>query len=325
MAYLQECLQRFENLPDDIKDRVGSLEAFEKIEKIEETYGVDLKFLLVLISIGEVDFEDIPAYLQARHSLAEEDAYEIRNKIEEEFFYQYFAAPDDSFLEKEEISSIIKDNLARFLNGGEDLTDEIILLNQSIFFHLSNEGLFQEDLVRSLIDNGEKITNKPIVIDDRPAAPTISNWIKDFLKFHGAEIFDDLTLIQYLDRGENVRLVDSKEKEILRRLLKIYRNLNFFPESLENLPIEDWEIIPITKESKPSRQVIDVLGGEKNAEGEKIDRDNYLQEKAAPSDANDARLLELKKALANYSASSLEYKAIVQEINRLEKNKITKN
>lgn len=319
MAYLQACLQRFENLPDDIKDRVGSLEAFKKIEKIEETYGVDLKFLLVLISIGEIDFEDIPTYLQTRHSLAGEDAYEIKNKIEEEFFYPYFSASEDSLLEKEEISGIIKDNLARLLIRESGLEEEIALLNQSIFFHLADDGLFQEELVKNLVENVEKITNKSIIIDDRPTSPTISNWIKDFLKFHGADIFNDLILIQYLNRGENVKLLNVEEKEILKKVLKTYRNLNFFPESLENLPIEDWEMIPLPKESESNRQIIDVLDGEKNIVKEKIDENNYSQQEGDNLNSADAKLIELKKTLANYSISSLEYKAVAQEINRLEK------
>lgn len=314
MAYLQECLERFENLPDDLRDRVGSLEAFEKIEKIEQSYGVDLKFLLVLIAIGEIDLEEVPAYLQSRNNLAEEDAYEIKEKIEEEFFYPYSNSSADSFLSREEVSSIFKDGLNRFLQEDESLRDEINLLNQSIFFHLSTDGLFQEELTRTLVDNNEKITDKSISIDGRPASPTISNWIKDFLRFHGAEIFDDLMLIQYLDRSDNVKLVSSSEKTVLRKLLKMYRNLNFFPESLENLPIEDWEMVPSPTEKLSARPLEDALSDspdyQKNVIEEKLDM-------GASNSSN--RLNELKTALINYPVSSLEYKALVQEINRLEK------
>ena len=66
-------------------------------------------------------------------------------------------------------------------------------------------------------------------------------------------------------------------------------------------------------------EIIDVLDGEKNIVKEKIDENNYSQQEGDNLNSADAKLIELKKTLANYSISSLEYKAVAQEINRLEK------
>ena len=322
MAYLQECLQRFENLPSDLKEKFGSLEAFEKIEKIENYYEIDLKFAVILLAIGELAITDLPAYLQEKYDLAEEDAVEIADKLINDVFY--FDFPDlqeteeDSSLNLkeiipwEEVLDIFKNNFVRFLKETDSSYLDIERLNKSVFFHLSVDGLRQEEMAKALIDNNERITKNQIVVEEKEVSPTIANWLRDFFKHNGAGEFNDLALLEYLNSSKNAKILIGEEKNILRKMLKAYYNINFFPESMENILVDDWQIISSNLNEDKKEPAVSELDY----------KEKELPVKEAVNiqiSAEEKRLLELKDALPNYPSSSLEYKAIKQEITSLEK------
>lgn len=322
MAYLQECLQRFENLPSDLKEKFGSLEAFEKIEKIENYYEIDLKFAVILLAIGELAITDLPAYLQEKYDLAEEDAVEIADKLINDVFY--FDFPDlqeteeDSSLNLkeiipwEEVLDIFKNNFVRFLKETDPSYLDIERLNKSVFFHLSVDGLRQEEMAKALIDNNERITKNQIVVEEKEVSPTIANWLRDFFKHNGAGEFNDLALLEYLNSSKNAKILIGEEKNILRKMLKAYYNINFFPESMENILVDDWQIISSNLNEDKKEPAVSELDY----------KEKELPVKEAVNiqiSAEEKRLLELKDALPNYPSSSLEYKAIKQEITSLEK------
>lgn len=340
MSYLQDCLQRFAALPDDLQEKFGGLEAFEKIENIEEEFGVDLKFLVILLVIGEISLEEAPIYLEQKYGLAEEDAYEIKERLVSDIFSSFTSKEetkeaylsDNPKFSKDEVTEIFKKKLIYYLKDNEASEKEKEDFNQSIFFHLAQDGLWQDLLVKNLVENNEKITNQLLTSDNRELSPTISNWIKDFFKFYGADSFNDLDLINYLNTSPNARGLSKEEKNSLRKLLKTYYNLNFFPNSVENLSIDDWQIMP-------SGQIKKILQAGSN-EGNEIKTEANITEKVnikeperlgkslssvLISPKNDKQeievqgIMELKKALGNYPVSSLEYKALTQEIARLEK------
>ena len=322
MAYLQECLQRFENLPSDLKEKFGSLEAFEKIEKIENYYEIDLKFAVILLAIGELAITDLSAYLQEKYDLAEEDAVEIADKLINDVFY--FDFPDlqeteeDSSLNLkeiipwEEVLDIFKNNFVRFLKETDPSYLDIERLNKSVFFHLSVDGLRQEEMAKALIDNNERITKNQIVVEEKEVSPTIANWLRDFFKHNGAGEFNDLALLEYLNSSKNAKILIDEEKNTLRKMLKAYYNINFFPESMENILVDDWQIISSNLNEDKKEPAVSELDY----------KEKELPVKEAVNiqiSAEEKRLLELKDALLNYPSSSLEYKAIKQEITSLEK------
>jgi len=322
MAYLQECLQRFENLPSDLKEKFGSLEAFEKIEKIENYYEIDLKFAVILLAIGELAITDLSAYLQEKYDLAEEDAVEIADKLINDVFY--FDFPDlqeteeDSSLNLkeiipwEEVLDIFKNNFVRFLKETDPSYLDIERLNKSVFFHLSVDGLRQEEMAKALIDNNERITKNQIVVEEKEVSPTIANWLRDFFKHNGAGEFNDLALLEYLNSSKNAKILIDEEQNTLRKMLKAYYNINFFPESMENILVDDWQIISSNLNEDKKEPAVSELDY----------KEKELPVKEAVNiqiSAEEKRLLELKDALLNYPSSSLEYKAIKQEITSLEK------
>lgn len=323
MSYFEECLKKFENLPADFKNKVGSLESFEKIEAIEDIYGIDLKFLVMLMAIGEVGLTDVPEYLQTKYQLAEEDAYEIRDRLIKEVFKLSVDLPiregkednPDNVLLKSE-SEVIK----IFYEGLVDVLKNKITnkpwgvkdLNEAIFFWLSEDGSFQDGLSKELLNNQERLTSHSLVFEDRDVSPTIASWLKDFIKINGSKMFNELELAEYLTNAHNIKNLDATEKELVRKLLKLYYNLTFFPESMDNVRVEDWKIIPFDDSVEKKQEFVDVL-----SKGEIVtqnDSKNWQAKESTP-------LAELEQTLAEYTPSSLEYKAVDQEIGRLKKKK----
>jgi len=265
---------------------------------------------------------DLPEYLQEKYDLAEEDAVEIADKLINDVFY--FDFPDlqeteeDSSLNLkeiipwEEVLDIFKNNFVRFLKETDSSYLDIERLNKSVFFHLSVDGLRQEEMAKALIDNNERITKNQIVVEEKEVSPTIANWLRDFFKHNGAGEFNDLALLEYLNSSKNAKILIGEEKNILRKMLKAYYNINFFPESMENILVDDWQIISSNLNEDKKEPAVSELDY----------KEKELPVKEAVNiqiSAEEKRLLELKDALPNYPSSSLEYKAIKQEITSLEK------
>jgi len=337
MSYFEECLKKFEELPLEFKGRIGSLESFEKIEAIENEYGVDLKFLIVLLAIGELSLRDAPEYLQAKHQIAEEDAYEIRDAVISDIFELTadFDIPGNlnEYLlkSKKEIINIFREGLADILKNKEENKNEYIdSLNIAIFSWLAKDGLLQDLLSKALFDNQERLTTGLIVIENKKVGATISNWLKDFIKINSGEFFNDIVLAQYLTVSENVKNLSTDEKDLVRKLLKTYRNIGFFPDSMQNLAINDWQIIPVDRIRNNKKYSQDVLSDGADPKSQKIIKiESSMTEKEPPSSRVDQVIVEpsggliaeLEIMLQDYDENSLEYKTIQQEIKRLQAKK----
>ena len=74
--------------------------------------------------------------------------------------------------------------------------------------------------------------------------------VLNFIKKNGSGIFNNLVLIEYLVNSDNAKKLDNKEKELLKKLLLLYRNIKFFPESMPDDNGESWEIIPVSKKEE---------------------------------------------------------------------------
>lgn len=145
-------------------------------------------------------------------------------------------------------------------------------------------------------------------------------------------MFDELKMAEYLSSSPNTKKLNTEEKDLLRKLLRLYRNLVFFPESMGNNPVEDWQIIPVDKveEDKKinkSNSFQDVLSNEKQAAVQEqtssgaIASGNLRAQKQVEKKIESAPLNELEMILTQYAPDSLEYKAVKQEIERLKKKK----
>jgi hypothetical protein len=335
-SYLNECLEKFHDLPDQLQEMIGGFEAAVKVKNIEEQYGVDLSFAVILIAIGELTVDDLADYLNLKFEIDKIKGQEIADKLSKEIFdsvldfvlEQAALAPETPVVEV----AVDENQFGPITNLSPDDKKELILqtfseklipamqaepvklqdFNIALFQAFNEDEHLENEAERLLYNNQEKLSDHHIIIDGHPASPTIANWLKDFIKKYGSNLFDDVALAEYLTQSPNIKQLKSAERELVRKVLKLYRNLSFFPESMEDIPLEQWEIFPVDR-SKLQR-VIKPSINQQPAMTEMIMEavDSVVTEKQKV-------IFDLQKSLAKYPQTSLEYKAISQEINRLSK------
>lgn len=315
MNYIAQCLEKFRALPEPIKNRLGGFEVLENIKILEKKYGVQLSFLVVLVAIGEINLDGISEYAEKKFGFSEEDAFDLKSDMIREVFSLLLFNVEQAVMSEATLKEEFSKGVVKLLTDNTAAENT----NFNIFSLFSKDGALQESLSNILLENQENITAGRIIFDDHEVAPTISNWLKDFIKINGSDMFDELALAQYLSSSANAKKLTSGEKDLLRKLLSLYRNLVFFPDSMGNDPVEDWQIIPVDKveeNKKASKPGVfqDVLDDSRPAVSK--------EPSSAPSQAaSPSPLNELQGALAQYAPGSLEYKAIKQEIERLKKKK----
>lgn len=247
MSYYDECLKRFKLLSDDLKNKIGSLEVLNKIQELEAEYEVELKFLVILVAIGELAIKDIPAYLVKKSGLDPEEAMEIKRELVNEVFYLILDDEQQANLEPtNRIKKIFQGNLFEILKNQDNAYKKT--LNQEIILTLSDESLNQEELLKNLYANQEQLTSGEFILEEKREKPTIANWLKDFIKAGVIEKGIDFDRAQYFNKNKNFINLTISDRELIAKLLELFIRLKFFPEGLEKLPTEDWYIIPYDKE-----------------------------------------------------------------------------
>lgn len=260
---------------------------------------------------------------------------ELRNEIEEDILKaakEEAEAYKNSFDIKEEsqyIFDLLAEDVLIVLNSKS--FEAAAALNRSLIFLLFNAENFKDEALRKIFTNKQLIGEEKISVDDKEVAPTVSAWLKDFIKKNGSSLFDDLILAQYLNNSENARVLKPKEKETLGNLIRFYKNIAFFPESMNEIPPQKWQIFPFDATSYWQ----ELEGSVKNkkqlglpTEPEIIEEDvgesnDVLSEKDfKPENYDDsAELRNLRELLASFPPASLERKAINEEIKRLQRDK----
>jgi hypothetical protein len=203
-------------------------------------------------------------------------------------------------------------------------------VNGSALYLLINKPDCLNRFIKTFLSNQEKIGSKKMMLNDREEESTISNWIKHFIKVNGTEMFSSIVLAKYLTSTFVTTLLNEDEKKILKKVLKLYRNLNFFPESMANIPRDDWEIFPIERdfvfnnksinriENKPKEEIIKPKIEEKV---EIITKEVEETKELNLPDLNNKELKELQDLLIKYPEKSLERKAIENEIKKINNKK----
>lgn len=133
-------------------------------------------------------------------------------------------------------------------------------LNNSIIMLLNIDEKYKMELENALYGNVQRLTKEEIIVSGKIVEPTVAHWIEDFIKRQGTDMFDSIVISKYVTDSENAKNITPEERKLLIKLLTLYRNLKFFPESLNNVPIESWEIVPTElKKAEPITTRGDVL------------------------------------------------------------------
>jgi hypothetical protein len=194
-------------------------------------------------------------------------------------------------IEKKDAPEVFQKSITAFLEvENEELIKIVEDLNDILITILIKDREFKQSLQNALFSNQENLTDKYVILDNRNQPPTVANWLKDFITMQGTNNFNELMLSQYLIRSQNARNLGPKEKEVLRKLLILYKNVKFFPDSMKDIPPDKWEIIPVDHDAVE-------IKFKKNSDG-------YSE-------------IELKKIADNYAPGSLERRAVEEEIRKL--------
>jgi len=155
--------------------------------------------------------------------------------------------PSDLKTEREDALKVFSSKISPLLEAnGPDFSEILYDYNTVLIEVLDKDPAFKDKLAAALSGSTEKISSKKIILKGRSAEPTVSNWLKSFIEKNGIEYFDNLKLSEFLNYSENGKQLNEAERMILLNLLLLYRNLKFFPQTLANVPMENWQIIPVS-------------------------------------------------------------------------------
>jgi hypothetical protein len=334
--YLLDCLDKFYELPDVIILEFNHPDRLKIIDELGAEYGLELSFVAVLVAINELSLDSLAEYLVKRYDLPEATAKTIADKLNNLYFQpiinrlSFFNQDPNKTSptlaeEKSIIINLFKENLLVELRNYEQI---IAVINQRIFAWLDRDLNARKQVETALLQNQEKITEQPIVINGEKLPGTVANWLRCFAIEKGADNFNSLSISEFLGLSKNAANLSELDKKTLRSLLNTYRNIKFFPDSMPSDDGTDWAIIPLPEKNISLDETID-LNNESvvsNIADQPIDPEmqplaSPIKNTTTPKDESVAnKINQLQLMLKRYNPDSLEAQAIAEEIIKLEKS-----
>jgi hypothetical protein len=145
-----------------------------------------------------------------------------------------------------------------------------------------------------------------------------NEWIKNFLANLGLPPFDLLKKQEYLTNNQFVKTLKGEDKDKLRRLLDLYENLSLssnIKEGNENTVLIEAQNHLVILEQGQTEELDKELTDDFLNKQDGSDTPPNLVKGIVVNN----QILDLNQSLKSYSPSSLEYKAIKQEIGRMER------
>lgn len=247
MSYIEDCIIKFYKLPSEIQTTLGGEDAVHALQSLELKYQIDLKFILILVVVGELQISDIPEYLIKKFDLAESIAIKIKQDMVNEVFSLLLVTDiDKNKIYKEDLKNFFTGEIRKFLHQDSELLMEI---NEKFLYVILYDLNFNEELLNNLYNNKTIFTETNLQLENKKVPGTVANWLKLFISLFGLKEFNDFTLANFFTQVKEIKNISQSDKNDLESLLKIYRNLKFFPEVYlkNNLAFEDFKLIPIVK------------------------------------------------------------------------------
>ncbi len=210
------------------------------------------------------------------------------------------------------------------------------------FDSLLERDAFKNKIRESLLKNHSKISSEKIMVGTIMQEPTVANWLKDYYSKLGIDRVDALAFNQYLVNTENTKNLEDSSREKLKTLFTLFEKLKISSSEAGGLEENFVAILPDksvslisggmpTKIDANLQRLIEeiVAKGTESVQDDDLFLDNSAKTDVQPTntavpeitaDLPVSPMSVLSAALEDYSPSSLEYKAIKQEIERLRKN-----
>lgn len=302
MISIEEAIEQFNQLPPEMIIEFSSKRVVDKLQKLEEKYKVSLSGVVILVTVNALSFATLPDYLIREFELDNNTAEaaskdleaQIINPISKRLNFLNPAAQKKLISVEEEKAMLIKMFKQDLLWELDNHPLILEAINKRIFFILAHQLEFKKELENALYENLEKIGTSTLLIDGKPSENNIANWLKLFIKQESASMFDQLTMSRFVSNNANAKKIDEQQKKSLIKILLIYRNIKFFPESMPSDDGEDWEILPVEEETEVKQ-----ARAEKHLEGQ------------------DKKLKELQEIAEQFKPGTLERRAVEEEIRKL--------
>lgn len=357
MITIEEAIEKFNNeLPPLVQSEFGAEEVVVALQNLEKKYHISFIHLAILVAINEVSLDTISAYLEKEQNLQQPLATQISKDLKEEIFNPllerlHFLNSDPEKRmnldqEKSFAERIFRAGLIKELKHDAQV---IKFFNERLFYILSQDENYSEQLEKAIYNNTEIIYGKDILLNEQPVSPTIGNWLKDYIAQYGSQTFDSMSQTNFLLNSVNGRKLTETERDLLGKILKIYINVKFFPDSMPSDDGTGWEIIPggeslsiqkstfndvefeevgqsgISKSEIQPREVSLIMKKPITPLAKSVLSSNIAVPKVLntvvenpsvfPADSDE--LINLKNMLLQYPPDSLERKAIEEEIKNL--------
>jgi hypothetical protein len=328
MPDIQDSLEKFNGLEPVIILTVDGDETVKNIQKVAQKNNIEtspLSVTLIFWATDSLTLNKIPSYLEERLETLAATAQKITTDFIAEvitpllkrlIFLSSNPAKQMTVVEEKDIlRDMFLESLLAELKNNQIILDAI---NHQVFYVLAKDLKFRDELVKSLLANEEFLTGGTVLVSGKLVRPTISNWLKNFIEVNGSNIFDSVILSKYLSSSKSAAKLSLDEKGNISKILAIYRNLKFFPESMPNDTGAGWQILPfeilVEKNLEEAKEKIKSLPDQLEKPEKKIVPiiDQALEEKKV-------KLSELEKISGRYSPGSLEKKAVEEEIKKVNK------
>ncbi len=237
-------------------------------------------------------------------------------------------------LEEKEIVQLLHDEFKFVLEHPNYDLERKVRYKITNILDLEQRDIFKKNLRDALLKCQATFGPSKINISGLNQEATIANWLKDYYMKVGIEKADPLKVNEYLINSSNIKALSEEKKIQLKKIFSFFENLKIssveFPTYEEDfgaiLPDGELQII---REGQPEKIGADIAQAYKQAAlitGGPIAVPAAPAVSAAPAAARPASpapaaplspIAELERALDNYPSSSLEHKAISQEISRL--------
>ncbi len=233
------------SLLDDIKQNIPSelnSQVLSDFLTNAEKYSDDAEFITDSNSAKE--FADIIGSLFAKYSKEPNADADIQKRLKNIEIKLRWLNPSD--LESNYRKELMSNGLVKAITMGVDV---MRTLDQYLFVW---ENGFQPDEVRrsnliyDLVNNQEVIGANQIVLSDRETVvSSVQNWIKDYISgLPVNNLGGGFEKITYLTQSPNVKKLNPQEKEILTKVIDIYRFLKT-PQGNFATPVPDTDVVPV--------------------------------------------------------------------------------
>ncbi|MFA6526156.1 MAG: hypothetical protein WCT26_01945 [Candidatus Buchananbacteria bacterium] len=205
--------------------------------------------------------------------------------------------------EKQEVLYLFANDLADIISGGT--AEALAGLNDVLLYLLDKDKNFHQELVKAILNNNQHISKSSFQLNGQQVDPTIANWLKAFISQKGTAIFSTLDLSNFLTNSPFTRQLDEDERKLLVKLLMVYRNIKFYPLSLDELNPDQLAIIPFEKPEAVSKKKAAVSNG----------LDNKLSINGVGKEEPEELTVEQKLAKYDWSKIvGIERRALLEEL-----------